>query len=332
MSLPSILFALICFALSGLFSGSETGSYLINRIRLRFRVLNRKHSARVLAKVLHDPHLFIFTVLIGQNICTYLLSKLVTDQYIYAGINANGTRFVLGFIPWNAEMAATLTLMFPLFIFAEVMPKNLFRKKADTLMYRIADLLRFFSLLFYPATVALRQLFRLLTRGRMAGAERELHSLSPEGLKEYFSDSAKEGVLSTDQNRMLEHVVSMHRVPVRQLMKPIKQLPKLPEDAVLADFRRLVGRRGTAYVALTGHHRITGLVSLFTLAQRTLEDSEKLKPYAESVLEVRESQNLKSAFYRLRRNPRHMAVVVNTHKHPVGFIHLEDIARFIAAE
>jgi CBS domain containing-hemolysin-like protein len=199
-------------------------------------------------------------------------------------------------------------------------------------MYRIADLLRFFSLLFYPATVALRQLFRLLTRGRMAGAERELHSLSPEGLKEYFSDSAKEGVLSTDQNRMLEHVVSMHRVPVRQLMKPIKQLPKLPEDAVLADFRRLVGRRGTAYVALTGHHRITGLVSLFTLAQRTLEDSEKLKPYAESVLEVRESQNLKSAFYRLRRNPRHMAVVVNTHKHPVGFIHLEDIARFIATE
>ncbi|MCF7849589.1 MAG: CNNM domain-containing protein [Kiritimatiellales bacterium] len=332
MNLNVLLLVIVYFALTGLFAGSETGSYMINRIRLRFRVLNRKHSARVLAQVLRDPHLFVFTVLIGQNICVYLLSKLVTDQYVQAGISVGGTRFVLGFIPWNAEMAATLTLMFPLFIFAEVVPKNLFRKKADTLMYHLADLLRFFMLLFYPATVALRQLFRLLTRGRMAGAERDLHSLSPEGLKEYFSDGAKEGVLSSDQNRMLENVVSMHRVPVRQLMKPIKQLPKLPEEATMADFRRLVGRQGAAYVALTSHHLITGVVSMFTLAQRTLEDSEKLKPYAGTVLQIEERQNLKSAFYRLRRNPLHLAVVVNVHHHPVGFIHLEDIARFIAAE
>jgi len=326
-----ILTSLVCFVLTGMFAGAETGSYLINRIRLKYRTLHRQRSAQVLSQVLKDPHLFVFTVLTGQNICVYLLSKLVTDQYIDAGIGSGGTRFVAGIIPWNAEMVATLTLMFPLFIFGEVLPKNLFRKRANSLMYRMADILRFFSVLLYPFTLALRELFNLLTRGHMTGTEQELHALSPEGLKEYFSDSTREGVLSPEQNRMLERVISMHRIPVRQLMKPLRQLPKLPEDSCLADFRELVGQQKTTCVVLMKNHRITGLVSLYAVAQRSLEDNDKIQPYAEKVLEVKENQNLKAVFYRLRRHPRHMAVVVNPYKYPVGFIHMKDIARYIAA-
>ena len=55
-----------------------------------------------------------------------------------------------------------------------------------------------------------------------------------------------------------------------------------------------------------------------------------LKGCAATVLRIEEGRNLKSAFYRLRRNPRHRAVVVDAHKHPVGFVELEDIARYIA--
>ena len=319
---------LLGFLFSALFSGVETGSYMTNRIRLRHRERERRRSAVSLARLLRYPYIFIFTVLIGNNIAVFLVSKEVTDLYLASGMRAGGTLF--GVVPWNAEMAATLTLMFPLFIFAELGPKNLFHKKADTLMYRVAGFMRLLVLLFLPITWPLRQLFRFLTHGLESDAMRDLHRLSPDALREYFSAGEKEGVITSHQNRMLENVSSMHQVPVRALMTPLKKVPTLPETATVADFKRLVARRETPYALLLRKHAVVGLASMFTVVNRSLVDGEALAPYAEDVLELQESRNLKSAFYRLRRNPRHSAVVLDAHRHPVGFLRLEDIARYIA--
>ena len=330
MTLTALLYILIGFLFSALFSGVETGSYMINRIRLRHRELERRPSAVILGRLLRNSHIFIFTVLIGNNLAVYLLSREVTDLYL-GGDLASG-KILLGFIPWNAEMAATLTLMLPLFIFAEIGPKNLFRKKSDVLMYRFAGIMRVLVLIFYPFTWMLKQCFHLLTHGRGEEPGRELHRLSPEGLKEYFSDGEKGGVLSSYQNRMMENVTSMHNVPVRLLMTPIHKIPRLPADATVADFKRLCGRRIANDALLISRHQVRGVVSLFGIVNRGLSNEDLLTPYAEDVLEIAENRSLKSAFYRLRRNSRHSAVVLDARKHPVGYIRLEDIARYIAGE
>ncbi len=322
------LFAILAgFFFSALFSGVETGSYMINRIRLRHRERERRGSALVLSRLLRQSHIFIFTVLIGNNIAVFLLSSQVTDLYLDAGM-APG-RLLLGFVPWNAETAATLTLMFPLFLFAEVGPKNLFRKRADALMYRLAGFLRLLVWLFYPVTWPLSRFFSLLTRG-MRDPGRELHRLSPDALKEYFSAGEKEGVISSYQSRMMDNATSMHRVPVRRLMTPLKKVPTLPDSATVADFKRLAARRGESYAVLMHRHTVVGIVSMFTIVNRRLNDDEPLRPYAEAALHLQENRNLKSAFYRLRRNPHHSAVVTDAHRHPVGFIRLDGIARYIA--
>jgi putative hemolysin len=328
MTLAALLVICAGFLFSALFSGVETGSYMINRIRLRQRERERRPSALMLSRVLGNPHIFIFTVLIGNNLAVFLLSREVTDVYLAGGLEAG--RLLLGFIPWNAEAAATLTLMFPLFLFAEVGPKNLFRKKADSLMYRLAGLMRALVWIFYPFTWPLKQLFGLLTRGMAKDPGRELHRLSPDALREYFSVGEKEGVISSDQSRMVDHATSMHEVPVRTLMTPFGKVPCLPDHATVADFKRLVARRETRYAILMHKHSTVGLVSLFAVVNRKLGDDDLLKPCAEDVLKLRENRNLKSAFYRLRRNPRHSAVVADAHGHPVGFVQLEDIARYIA--
>ena len=329
MSLSSIIVILVAFLFSAFFSGVETGSYMINRIRLRHRELERRPAAVVLSRLLRNSHIFVFTVLIGNNIAVYLLSKTATDLYLAGGM-VDGILF--GFIPWNVEMVATLTLMFPLFVFAEVGPKNLFRKKADMLMYRLAGIMRLFVLLFYPVTWPLKQLFRLLTRGIDEEPGRELHRLSPDGLKEYFSAGEKEGVISSHQNQMMDNVSSMHSVPVRTLMTPLKKIPCLPDEATVADFRRLSASRKSAYALLMHRHEVEGIVSLYAIVNRKLDDNAPLRPYAEDVLKIQENRSLKSAFYRLRRNPRHSAVILDARKHPIGFIQLEDIARYIAGE
>jgi CBS domain containing-hemolysin-like protein len=325
--IPAILMIVIGFAFSALFSGVETGSYMINRIRLKQRERERKTSALILAKLLDNPHIFIFTVLIGNNIATFLLSKEVTDLFLASGLEAGN--LLLGIIPWNAETAATLTLMFPMFLLAEVGPKNVFRKQADVLMYRFAGLMRLLVWIFYPFTWPLKELFRLLTHGLVKDGGRELHRLSPDALKEYFSASEKEGVISSDQSRMMDNVTTMHSIPVRMLMTPFKKVPVLQDTATVAEFKELLSRRDTNDAVLMHKHTPVGMISMFELINRKLENAEPLKPYAEDVLKLQENRNLKSAFYRLRKNPHHSAVVVDARNHPVGFIRLEDIARYL---
>ncbi|QBG46243.1 DUF21 domain-containing protein [Verrucomicrobia bacterium S94] len=314
------------FTFSALFSGVETGGYMINRIRLQKRVRERKTSAMILQNMLAQSHIFIFTVLIGNNLAVYLLSAAVTDLYISAGISAGN--LLLGFIPWNAETAATLTLMFPLFLFAEVGPKNLFRKKADVLMYRFAGLMKLLVWLFYPFTWPLKKIFSLLTHGSK-DTGRDLHRLSPDALKEYFSTSEREGVISSDQGRMVDNATTMHSIPVRMLMSPMKKVPTLQDTATVADFKELIARRETSDAVLMHRHMAVGTITMFSVINRHLDDDELLKPYVDDLLQIEESRNLKSAFYRLRKHPRHSAVVIDARGHPVGFIRLEDIARYI---
>lgn len=320
-----VLGFLFCF----LFSGAETGSYMVNRIRLRHRERERRHSALALGRLLRYPYIFIYTMLIGNNVAVFIVTKEVTDFYLDSGMESN---LLLGFIPWSAEMAATLTLMFPLFLLAELWPKNMFRKRADTLMYRLAGLLRLIVLALLPVTWPLKQLFRFLTHGADSAAGRDLHRLSPDALREYFSAGEKDGVITSYQNRMLDNVTSMHRVPVRELMTPLKAIPCLPDTATVADFKRLIDRRETTYAIMLHRHSVVGFVSMFSLVSRKLADGDLLMPYAEQVLKIHEGRNLKSAFYRLRRNAHHSAVVTDARHHPVGFVRLEDIARYIAKQ
>ncbi|MDZ8117105.1 CNNM domain-containing protein [Pontiella agarivorans] len=324
--ISTVTVILLGFAFSALFSGVETGSYTINRIRLERRVRERKTSAVILQNMLAQSHIFIFTVLIGNNLAVYLLSAAVTDLYISSGVSSGN--LLLGFIPWNAETAATLTLMFPLFLFAEVGPKNLFRKKADVLMYRFAGLMKLLVWGFYPFTWPLKKIFSLLTHGSK-DAGRDLHRLSPDALKEYFSTSEREGVISSEQSRMMDNATTMHSIPVRMLMSPIKKVPALQDSATVGDFKRLVARRETTEAILMHRHMAVGMITMFSLINRNLEDDEPLKPYADDLLYIEENRNLKSAFYRLRKHPRHRAVVTDARGHPVGFIRLEDIARYI---
>lgn len=330
MSLFAVLSIFICFLLSAFFSGAETGSYMLNRIRLQYRVVRRRHAAVSLLRVLQDSHIFVFTVLVGNNLAVYVLTKQVTDLFIGSEIEAFNGGLLFGFFPLNAEIAATFTLMLPLFILGEVGPKNLFRKRADLLMYRLADPLRFFVLLFYPFTWPLKKLFNLLTHGMGEESAREMHRLSSDGLKEYFSVGEKDGLLSSSQNRMMENVTSMHSMSVRQLMVPFGEIPQLPATATVADLRRVSARHGTAYATLMEKNRAVGHISLFSVINRRLADGEPVRPYAEEMLQIEEHRSLKSAFYRLRRNPRHLAVIVDARHHPVGLLRLEDIARFIA--
>ena len=314
----SCLIILLAFAGSALFSGLETGGYLVNRIRLRARVRQNERSARRLQESLSDVHRFIFTVLIGNNIANYLLSREVTRLY-------SGT------FPLHAETVATLTLMLPLFLLGELIPKNIFRHHADTLMYRSSVLLRWSQRLLSPATGFLKALFNLLTGGRSRKEELGGFSLSLQGFREYFAEADRQDVLSAHQHGMIDNLVAMHRIPVQQIMLPSAAMVQVPEKRGIRQVLELMRLRDVDWVAVyRGPARsIAGFVNLFDLMDPGLHPDTPVKSLLHKTVHVAGDVPLTKAFRVLRKQGEQTAVVVDRTSRITGLLHIRDIARYI---
>jgi CBS domain containing-hemolysin-like protein len=327
-----LLFILFLILIAGLYGGYETGGYLLNRIRLRSGVRRLNHAALRLQRVLGDAYLFIFTVLIGHNIAVYLVSRSVTQLYLRAGLSGHA-KPLLGFIPWNAETAATLTLMLPLFLFAEIIPKNLFRRRADTLMYRSSGLLLFSWRILRPLTVSLKMLFNLLTGGRGRSEALNGFSLSLQGLHEYFSEETRRAALSDYQHNMISNLVAMHRVPVRQIMQPAANIAAISLNSTVRQALEMMRRNGGEQLAVYRGSilNIVGVMHLFDLMDPSLQPANGIESYLHKTVHLSADIPLTDAFRRLRQSPAEPAVVTDRASRTVGLLHLRDIALYIVS-
>ncbi len=317
----SICLIAAAFAGSMLFSGMETGGYLLNRIRLRARARQGDLAARRLQYSLRDAHRFIFAVLIGNNIANYIISREVTRLYSGATL-------------WNAETAATLTLTLPLFLFAELIPKNIFRHHADTLMYRCSALLRLVQWVLFPATALLKMLFNLLTGGRGRREELGGFTLSLQGLREYFAEDTRRTALSTHQHDMIDNLVAMHRITSQQVMNPAAGMVQVSEKASVRQVLDLMRTRNVDQVAIwRGPARnITGFIDLFDLMDPALSPGDPVKPLLHKTVRVTADMPLTRAFRLLRKRGEQTAVVTDRSARVVGLLHIRDIARYIVRD
>lgn len=322
---------LLYLAGSAFFSGMETGGYLLNRLQLRRRVRQGDRKAQRLHRGLRDAHRFIFTVLIGNNLAIYLLSRDVTRLYLRGGLSDGGLLF--GFIPWNAESAATFTLLLPLFLFGELLPKNGFHRYADTLMYRFSFLLLFFEKLFFPLTVLLTHISAM-----MAGKEQEQRifngvSLSLQGLQEYFGGERGGHLLTAHQHGMINNLVSMRRVAVRDLMTPVSEMHCISERSTVAEALDLMRRKSCEQVLLCrgSVRQVIGCVTLFDLMGSAVRQDGPVASHMSKMARISSAVPANRALRRLQQTPAIPAVVLDRGSKAIGVLQLKDLAAYIVS-
>ena len=115
MTLTAILLFAASLLLSAFFSGCETGLYRIPRLRLVNDSLSGKRWSRVLLGLTNNPSLFVATTLVGNNLANYLsgLSIVLLAQIWFGQIAL-------------VELVAPILLSPVVFVYGELLPKNLF--------------------------------------------------------------------------------------------------------------------------------------------------------------------------------------------------------------
>ncbi len=201
-------------ALAGLFAGAETGLYTLSRLRLRLGIEKKRLSFIILGKVMHDSGAQLISMLLGMNLAQYFVTSIVTIILL----NKLGTK--------SATLLTAITIAPVLFVFSEMIPKNVFFYRADLLMPYVSLILYTSHKLFVWSGVVplLRFLSGILTRVTRTYVPPKVMMIAASKrhqVEAILRDTREEGIVSPIQAEMIHRVVNIPHVQVRSVMIPI---------------------------------------------------------------------------------------------------------------
>ena len=203
-----ILFCFVLILLGAFFSGTETGIYRLSKFRLRLGVEQDRKMYTLLAKVMDDSDGLIFSMLIGNNLVNYIATYLFTFILLGFAMSEN-----------SARVYTTLVMAPLLFVFSEVIPKNLYYYRCDTIMPRTAPVLWFFHTLFkFTGVVKLLKIISRLTGKKLrssTSSSRAVTRIGPAHVEQIISETHDEGLLSNVQNEMLGRLMKLVGLTLR---------------------------------------------------------------------------------------------------------------------
>lgn len=220
--------------LSAFFSGAETGFYRLSLPRLGIDAQSGDAQAGRLLWFAHRPSQFVATTLVGNNVANYLITLAVT----------HGTLLTFGAGSELVEVLATLAVSPVIFLFGELLPKNVYYRAP---LARMRPRIVWFKL-FYLAALPASWPLVMMTRGieRLLGKSLRTQELLPGRGRflQMISHGHREGLLSQAQSSMATGVLSIAARPVAESMTPNDRVLGIAGSASreeILDFARKYG-------------------------------------------------------------------------------------------
>ena len=313
---------------SAFFSGSETGSYRLNRIRLRLAASGGNRQARLLDGLLRDMPGLIVVILIGNNIANYLATAVAT----WLLHEANPSQPAI-----YAELLTTLIMAPVLFVFSEVLPKNVLNVEADRLMRHAARPLWVLNIVFrrLGLVAMLKGISHVWTRLLRRKEEADPFPARVR-LRGILRDSAAEGVVTAYQNELVDKILNLHQVRVSQAMVPARHVSTVPPELSSSEFRQIIERNHFSRLPVVDPrtHDVLGLLPV----HRVLREADlsaarlNLRPFMQEAHTVGPAMTITQALFALQRMRSPMAIVRNDRKQFVGMITAKDLVEEIVGE
>ncbi|MFC1764884.1 CNNM domain-containing protein [Planctomycetota bacterium] len=328
--LLSIGIVLAATVLSGVFSGAETGLYQMSRLRLRLAVQQKQRRAYLLSRVLHDRAGLLTALLVGNNLTIQLATSTVTYLVVQYSHHTHATEWIVMAIatPW-------------LFVFAELLPKNLFLYRADALMlwvspviYSIDRLARgsgVIKLLQYIATVFTR------TLGAPAPSQVAESHFRRHEIRVLLKDTQDEEFLSGLQTGIMNRMMAAAVTPVKDVMTRMSQADKISvhsnRQAVMTYLQSHSFTRVVVHDGVSGG--ILGRINIYDVLGSE-QPFDSLHDFIKPMHSISDKTPVTEAIDIMQKQQRKILLVTRTgrssHSRPVGIVTMKDLAEEFLGE
>lgn len=271
----------------------------------------------------------MLSLLLGNNLANYFVTSLVT---LLIFENAQNHRW--------AEIYATLILTPVLFIFAEIIPKNLYYYKANTLMPSLVwvNWVFYRTFTFSGAIATLKGisrglsfLFRLDIDTAKAVDVTQRHQVH-----QIIHETREEGLLSESQQNMMSRLIDIPGVSVASVMIKLNQIERVSVDSNNAVLLKHLKDHGHTRQLVYENERenIIGFIPIYEVLgkNRSFKD---LREMTVDLVEIDRKLSVIEAIGKLRDQHAKIAIVVEQtrkYKKTVGIVTIADLVEELTGE
>ena len=133
-------------------------------------------------------------------------------------------------------------------------------------------------------------------------------------------------IINPETSMILENVIHLHAMQVRDIMMPKSQMICIPEQAHLSEMLQTIVNSGHSRFPVISEHgdEILGILHAKDLLTMKEDDHFDIDDLIRTVNFVPESKNLDALITDFRKNRNHLAIVVDEYGQAIGFVTLED--------
>ena len=333
-----VLAVLVCLVLSAFYSGSETALVSVNKLRINQLVESENARASIVHRLVASPQRMLALTLVGTNLANVLIAQLgeglVARGFPNLAVSLQG-------------LIATVGITTLLLIFGEILPKTIFRVKADTLALRYAYLLRLSEMVLAPLIYLVQTLTQFIVKSVDRGASTPSPDAQREELRLLATMGERSGNLHTDQRRMIHSLLNLQNRTVAQVMVPLVDIVAIEKHTKCEDFLQVAADSGFSRIPVYEEqiYNIVGIVNLLDVIYNDVEleansnPNEKsdpppntIEPFIRTVLHVPESKNINALLKEIQHTRHTMVFAVDEYGGTVGLVTIEDLVEEIVGE
>lgn len=317
-----LIILFVFLMLSAFFSSSETALTTVNKLRIRTLADDDVRGAKTVGKLIENPSKMLSAILIGNNIVNISASALAT---------ALVTRYFGS--EWIGLVTGILTLL--ILIFGEITPKSMSTLYAEKVALMVAAPIYFITKVLTPVIFVINKIcVGILLLLRM-DPKAKAASMTENELRTIVDYSHEEGVIESEERRMITNVVDFGDALAKDVMVPRIDMAfanvEFTYDELVQAFSKEKYTRMPVYSETRDN--VIGIVNLKDVFFYN-GDTENFnitdiirEPYF--TYEYKKTSEL---LIEMRRNSISLAIVLDEYGATVGLITIEDLLEEIVGE
>jgi len=327
----TIIWFIVTLFLMGFFAGIEMAFYSANRLGIELKKKQGTTSGRLLAQFTESPVRFLGTTLIGFNIFLVFFSLQVSTvmkpawSYLEKKINQQ--------IPDTVDIIVEIVIAtFVVIIFAEFIPRAIFRARSNTSLTRLSIPIDFFYQMLYPIASVLIKLSEWLLKYVFDVRYNEKKAaFNRSDLDNLFQQSHEMSEEKEELNtRLFENALELPKIKIRQCLVPRKEITGVELNASMNTVRKeFVETKLSKLVVFENNiDHIVGYIHQLDLFKNPKDVKSILLP----ISAVPESMSAADLIGKFTRERKSLAWVVDEFGGTAGIITMEDVLEEIFGE
>ena len=319
---------LICLLLSAFFSGMEIAFLTSNKLRIEIDKSKKGVTQALIDLFISHSGMYITTLLVGNNVVMVIygifMSDLLVEQFEFLHLSIGVELFV-------ETLVSTLIIL----VFAEFLPKTVFRLRSNLFLKLFSVPVFLFYLLFFPLSYFSVWLGGWLLRiftGRKLGHKEPNRAFG----KVDLNNLIEEGEVNARQEeemheiKLFRNALDFSEVKLRECIVPRPDVVALSIDSSIEELTQLFIDTGLSRILIYKESidDIIGYVHISTL----FKDPPTIAKALSRVLIVPETMSAQRLLNLFIRDQKSVAVVVDEFGITAGIVTIEDIMEEIFGE